>query len=312
MKKVLIYIEKSYCDQALGLIEVTRQLYPDQQVKTYALIINSEVPSCLEGVCDVLLTLDDKFLQFFDQKGIADVFTQVNKQYSFDAILFLATPMGRCIAPSVAMKLDTGLVADVTAISNQDGQVSLIRPAYSGKIMAGICITGEGPIMMSVHSGIFTYQKGKDVVSTHVALTNLSYRYANIKVKDRQEKSIPYDIRKSTVLVSGGAGCTDIEKLQNLATLLNGHVSASRAVVDKGLVSRAIQVGQSGKTVSPSLYIALGIHGALQHVEGLKDIPYIISVNTNKDAPICSISDIVVEGDALLFLTKLIQKIEEV
>jgi electron transfer flavoprotein alpha subunit len=166
--------------------------------------------------------------------------------------------------------------------------------------------------MMSVRSGIFTYQKGKDVVSTHVALTNLTYRYANIKVKGRQEKSIPYDIRKSSVLVSGGDGCTDIEKLQDLATLLKGHISASRAVVDKGLVSRAIQVGQSGKTVSPSLYIALGIHGALQHVEGLKDIPYIISVNTNKDAPICSISDIVVEGDALLFLTKLIQKIEEV
>jgi len=96
----------------------------------------------------------------------------------------------------------------------------------------------------------------------------------------------------------------------NLATLLHGEVSASRAIVDKGIVSRAIQVGQSGKTVSPSLYIALGIHGAIQHIEGLKDVDFIISVNTNKNAPICSISDIVVEGDALTFIHRLVEKIE--
>ena len=165
--------------------------------------------------------------------------------------------------------------------------------------------------MMSVHSGLFAYQQREEVKSTYTLLEGLPYRYGAIAVKDTKEKSIPYDITESDVLVSGGAGFSDVKILENLATLLGGHVSASRAVVDKGLVSRAIQVGQSGKTVSPSLYIALGIHGALQHVEGLKDIPHIISINTNKNAPICSISDIVVEGDALPFVTKLIQKIEE-
>ncbi|MCF7940224.1 MAG: electron transfer flavoprotein subunit alpha/FixB family protein [Spirochaetia bacterium] len=310
MKKVLVYVEDGYAQESLSLLEAVRQLYPDQHVETYALLINSDA-SAIDGVCDVLLTLEDGTLQPFDQKGLCDVFTSVHTRYSFDAILFLATPMGRCIAPSVSMRLETGLVADVTAIANDDGQISLIRPAYSGKIMAGIRIKGEGPVMMSIRIGVFTYQGTDTVQSTNIGLEGLDYRHGNIKVMGTKEKKIPYDIRESDVLISGGAGCSDMESLQDLADLLGGHVSASRAVVDKGIVPRAIQVGQSGKTVSPSLYIALGIHGALQHVEGLKDIPHIISVNTNKDAPICSISDIVVEGDALPFVAKLIRRIKE-
>jgi electron transfer flavoprotein alpha subunit len=310
MKKVLLYIEEAYAQEALSLMEVTRQLYPGQRVATYALMINSDA-SIMEGICDVLLSLDDEALQPFDQKGIGDVCALVHKRYSFDAILFLATPFGRCIAPSVAMRLDSGLVADVTAIASENGQITLIRPAYSGKIMAGIRINGVGPVMMSVRSGVFAYHGNNKVESTRIALKDLSYRYGNIKLIETKEKDIPYDIRESNVLISGGAGYSDLESLHTLADLLGGQVSASRAVVDRGIVPRAIQVGQSGKTVSPSLYIALGIHGALQHVEGLKDIPCIISVNTNKDAPICSISDIVVEGDALPFVEKLIQRIKE-
>lgn len=291
-------------------MEVTRQLYSNEQVETYALMINSDT-SIMDGICDVLLCLDDEKLQPFDQRGIGDVCAQIHERYSFDAILFLATPCGRSLAPSVAMRLDTGIVADVTAIANEQGQISLIRPAYSGKLMAGIRITGSGPVMMSVRSGVFTYQKSETKESSRIDLEDLSYRYGNIRLIETKEKNIPYDIKESNVLISAGAGCPDIERLHTLADQLGGHVSASRSVVDKGIVPRAIQVGQSGKTVSPSLYIALGIHGALQHVEGLKDIPYIISVNTNKDAPICSISDIVVEGDALGFVEKLIQRIEK-
>lgn len=310
MRRVLLYVETGYEHESLSLMEVTRQLYSSEQVETYALLINSDT-SIMDGICDVLLSLEDERLQPFDQKAIAEVCAQVHERYSFDAILFLATPCGRCLAPSVAMRLDTGIVADVTAIANEQGQISLIRPAYSGKLMAGIRITGDGPVMMSVRSGVFTYHGTKKVASTHVGLNDLSYRYGAIRLIETKEKNIPYDITESDVLISAGAGCPDIARLHTLADQLGGRVSASRSVVDKGIVPRAIQVGQSGKTVSPTLYIALGIHGALQHVEGLKDIPYIISVNTDKDAPICSISDIVVEGDALGFVEKLIQRIEK-
>jgi len=310
MKKVLLYIETAYAQDAIHLMEVARQLYKDAITQTYALVLNGDT-SCVLGICDVVLNLVDDALHPFDQKGIGDVVTELYNRYHFDAILFLATPMGRCIAPAVAMSLGTGLVADVTRIAHGSEGLELIRPAYSGKIMAGIRITGDGPIMMSVRSGIFTYTPTHVVESTRITLEGLSYRYASITVTDRKEKKVPYDIRDSEVLISGGAGVHAMQDLEELATLLKGKVSASRAVVDQGKVSRAMQVGQSGKTVSPTLYIALGIHGAIQHVVGLKDVSYIISVNTNRNAPICSISDIVVEGDALTFVQGLVKRIKK-
>ncbi|HKL58851.1 MAG TPA: electron transfer flavoprotein subunit alpha/FixB family protein [Sphaerochaeta sp.] len=310
MKKVLLYIEEGNSQDALCLLEVVRLLYMDETVQSHALVINGD-STCAQGLCDVILHLIDEKLQSFDQRGIGDVVTELHARYHFDAILFLATPMGRCIAPRVAMKLHTGLVADVTRITCDEKGPVLVRPAYSGKIMAGIRITGHGPVMMSVRSGVFTYTPTNTVETRVVALENLSYRYGSITVLSKQEKQIAYDIRDSKVLISAGGGMHEMQELRKLATLLGGEVSASRAVVDKGIVSRAMQVGQSGKTVSPVLYIALGIHGSIQHVEGLKDVRYIISVNTNRNAPICSISDIVVEGDALPFVQGLIDRIEK-
>ncbi len=310
MKKVLFYSETAHAQEALHLMEVARQLYKEAPTQSYALVINGDTGS-VEGVADVILHLVDEKLHSFDQRAISDVVSELHARYSFDAILFLATPMGRSIAPRVAMKLQTGLVADVTSITHDKQGLVVVRPAYCGKIMAGIRFTGVGPSMLSVRAGIFEYTPTGAVASKLVQLEDLSYKYGNITLKQTKEKIIPYDIRDSTVLVSGGGGMHEMQELTRLATLLKGEVSASRAVVDKGIVSRAVQVGQSGKTVSPALYIALGIHGSIQHVEGLKDVKHIISVNTNRNAPICSVSDIVVEGDALVFVKKLIQRIEK-
>jgi len=113
------------------------------------------------------------------------------------------------------------------------------------------------------------------------------------------------------VLVSGGGGVIgQFHHLERLACKLGGQVSASRKIVDHGIAPRSIQVGQSGKRVSPKLYIALGINGAVQHVEGLKQVGSIISVNLDRNAPICSLSDIVVEGDAVTFIEKLVKMID--
>ncbi len=309
MKRVLLYSEQGYSQEVENLVEVARQLYGEGNFTTYALVIHDDVADS-EGHFDVILHLSDDRLHGFDQRAICDVVTEVHNRYHFDAILFLATPMGRCIAPRVAMRLDTGLVADVTDIAHDDGDLVLIRPAYSGKIMAGIRITGDGPVMMSVRTGVFSNARTRTGATEHIQLEGLSYQYGAITMTGKKGKEVSYDIRKSTVLVSGGAGVSDMQELHKLATLLKGEVSASRSVVDAGIVSRAMQVGQSGKTVSPQLYFALGIHGSIQHVAGLKDVPYIISVNTDRKAPICSISDIVVEGDALQFVHRLVQRIE--
>ncbi|MDA3846272.1 MAG: FAD-binding protein [Vallitaleaceae bacterium] len=137
-------------------------------------------------------------------------------------------------------------------------------------------------------------------------------RKSSLKLLDTCKKVERYDITDSEVLISGGGGTIkDFGKLELLADALHGQVSASRKIIDQGIATRGIQVGQSGKTVNPKLYIALGINGAIQHIEGLKNVEHIISVNTNRDAPICSLSDLVVEGDAFEFIDKIVLKIKQ-
>ncbi len=229
----------------------------------------------------------------------------------FDCILVPATPFGRMIAPRIAMRLKTGLVADVTAISRNGDELKVIRPAYSGRIMAGIQYTGDGPVMMSIRQGVFQYDNRFEKTTRTENFTPSFVRDGKIRRLAVKHKEQIYDIRESNVLVSGGGGVSgDFHLLEQLARKLGGQVSASRKIVDRGIAPRSIQVGQSGRNVSPKLYIALGINGAIQHVEGLKQVENIIAVNINRDAPICSLSDIVVEGDAVTFIRKLVSQME--
>jgi electron transfer flavoprotein alpha subunit len=247
----------------------------------------------------------------YDQIGICTILAELQKEYKFDTILVPATSFGRMIAPRVAKRLRTGIVADITDIHRKDGRAEIIRPAYSGRLMAAILTHGSGPVMMSVRPGVFRYA-GEGVVDTEVSeYTAPLEAHSSVKPFAVKEKQISYDIRESDVLISGGGGVLrNFTGLERLAEALHGRVSASRKIVDRGIAPRCIQVGQSGRTVSPRLYIALGINGAIQHVEGMKNIESIISINTNRNAPICSLSDIVVEGDAMEFIDKLTDRIE--
>jgi len=216
------------------------------------------------------------------------------------------------LAPRLAMRLNTGLVADVTAIRHEGDQLLAIRPAYSGRIMAAIEFVGDGPVMMSIRPGVFHWDRPTDKNTQTEIMTPANVCAGTMRRLAVKTKEQTYDIRESDVLVSGGGGMIGhFHELQRLAQTLGGQVSASRKIVDQGIAPRSIQVGQSGKTVSPKLYLALGINGAVQHVEGLRQVKNIISVNLNKNAPICSLSDIVVEGDAVTFIHKLVEKIEQ-
>lgn len=311
MKKSLIYLDEENVKNSIDLLEVVRQIYGEERNETYGISVNHYCMKA-EGAFDKLIVVSDDEIFEKDPMIVTDIMEELHKQYEFDCILIPATQFGRMLAPRLAMRLKAGLVADVTAIRHHNGTVEMVRPAFSGKIMAGIVKSGDGPYMMSVRQNVFTYNneslKDTQVIEFHP----LKRRNSRLKLLETREKAQSYDIRDSKVLVSGGGGIgRNFKKLEMLARELNGQVSASRRIVDKGIAPRAIQVGQSGKTVDPKLYMALGINGAIQHIEGLKNVEYIISVNTNKNAPICSLSDIVVEGDALEFIDKLVEKIKE-
>lgn len=310
MKKCLIYLDHNNYKNSIDLLEVARQIYPKEGIEIFGFSTNHKYSESL-GLFDCLVKVTDEKIVPQDPMVVTDLIEELHEIHYFDSILIPATNFGRMLAPRLAMRLHVGLVADVTSIHHHKGQLEMIRPAFSGKIMAGIVKQGDGPIMLSVRQNVFSLKEQPSKETSVVEFRPTKIRKSDLKLIETTDKELSYDIRDSDVLISGGGGTIkNFNKLQLLADALNGEVSASRKIIDKGIASRAIQVGQSGKTVNPKLYIALGINGAIQHVEGLKNVDHIISVNTNKDAPICFLSDLVIEGDASEFIDKLVTKIE--
>lgn len=310
MKKILIYLDAHH-PLDLSLLGAAQKMVIDQDTQITAIGYPEDVPLG-DSVYDQVLILNDQDVLPYDTLGLTELLSEVQHQIHFDILLFPATPLGRILAPRVAIALHTGLVADVTDLHVHEGLIEMIRPAYSGKLMAQIVSTAQGPLMMTIRPKGFT-PISSDLKTTLIKPFRFNIPKNNsIQLLQRHHKDAVDDIRDSKILISGGGGILDhFDKLQALATILKAQVSASRRVVDSGRVHRKIQVGQSGKTVSPKLYIALGISGSVQHVEGLKNVETIIAVNTNKQAPICSLAALVVEGDAVDFIDKLISHIEK-
>ena len=311
MIRTLVFLDGQNVKSALELLEAAERMYPGKPQETVGVFFGeSDVSETVFGYFDELHWFEADESQKFDVRFLASCMEDLARQKEIWCILIPATYVGRMLAPALAVRLNIGLVADVVEVSNVEGEIQMIRPAFDGKLMA--CITNQNSeiLMMSIRPGVF-HDLGPAWKDTRVVRHATEYKDAQItllKCTKRKEKT---DIREAKVLVSGGGGVKEnFQSLEKLAKLLHGMVSASRRVVDEGIAPRSIQVGHSGKIVSQDLCIALGIYGSLQHIEGLDHVPYIISVNTNKNAPICSLSQIVVEGCALEFIDRLSERIE--
>ena len=312
MKNVLVYIDDEAVNDSIDLLEIARRMYGADGFLAYALTVCSR-PGDARHAFDYIIRTRDGSLSGFDPAGVAACIEELHNRYRFDAVLFPATVFGRMIAPRAAVRLRAGLVADVTDLGYDGEEVFMVRPAFSGRMLAQVVCRGTGPVMMSVRPRTFSYSVQMPKPGRVIFLDPPVLENSGIRLLETREKTEVQDIRDCEVLISGGGGALRIFPLmERLAELLHGMVSASRKAVDDGLAPRSRQVGQSGKYVSPRLYIALGISGSAQHVAGIKNAELIISVNVNPHAPICSLSDIVVEGDAREFLEALIKRIEEV
>lgn len=309
MKKCLIFLEKEQENFGVDLLKTAEEMY-GTDFESYALSFRANEASA-HNKFNVIIRVSDERIRDFDVHAIVGVMEELHELYQFDSILITATHFGRMLAPALAMRLQTGLVADVTQIGHYEDKIEMVRPAFSGKILAGIINTRDNTVMMSVRPGVFLYEGGQDRVTRITEYVPKKIDCAKMEQVSRREKPVSKDIRESDVLVAGGGGILrDFDVIDGLAERLGGMKAASRRVVDSGKTDRSIQVGQSGKIVHPKLYIALGIYGALQHVAGLNRVEHIIAVNTNKSAPMCSLADVVVEGDAKTFVDKLIERID--
>ena len=246
-------------------------------------------------------------------EGCATAVAERAKSGGYGALVFAATATGKDLAPRVAAKLGVGVAADVTDLAVEGDAIVATRPVYAGKAIQKVRVLGK-PAVVSVRPSVFT----PDAQASQVTPENLSVASPG-RVVVREIKAAPagmLDVAEAQIIISGGRGLKDpanFKVLEELAKAFGGRaaVGASRAVVDAGWRAHADQVGQTGKTVSPSLYIAVGISGAIQHLAGMRTSKVIVAINKDKDAPIFKVADYGVVGDLFEIVPKLTEEIRK-
>ena len=231
----------------------------------------------------------------------------------YQAIVFPATATGRDLAPRVAARLGQGCATDVTAMSVDGGKIMVTRPIYAGKALQKLRMNGS-PAILSIRPNTFPVaQNAKAGTQESVSVPAFTARVTVKEIKAAAAATL--DVAEASVVISGGRGLKEpanFKLLEDLAAAFgNAAVGASRAVVDAGWRDHGSQVGQTGKTVSPGLYIAVGISGAIQHLAGMRTAKVIVAINKDKDAPIFKIADYGVVGDLFEILPRLTEEVKK-
>jgi electron transfer flavoprotein alpha subunit len=288
-----------------------------------AVVLGNDRLSALETLCyqgaDRVLCCRHDLLSRYSSDGFTNVLSAVIAKEKPSILLYGATPNGRDLAPRVAARMRLGLTADCTELGIDDqGQLIQTRPAFGGNIMATIISPYTRPQTATVRPNVFAAAESdptRPVVMEEVPVT---LNKANIRTRLVEEIRLETDeekIDEARILVSAGRGCRDqvnLDTIRKLARKLGGTLAGSRAIVELGWIPHSLQVGQSGTTVGPDLYIAIGISGAVQHVVGMSSSKKIIAINKDPDAPIFKIADLGIVGDALVIIPKLIEEIERI
>lgn len=257
--------------------------------------------------------LKNESLADYSPSAYTEAVTKFASENGSETILFGATSMGKDLAPRVSAKLDAGLAIDCVALNIEGSEIIATRPVYAGKALLDVKVTSAKKVFAlrpNVFSaGIPTDAKAEVVVS-NVDSPNLSVKVIEIKKAEGK-----LDVAEADIIVSGGRGMKAPENfamIEELSQVLGAATGASRAVVDAGWRPHAEQVGQTGKTVSPTLYIALGISGAIQHLAGMRSSKYIVAINKDKEAPIFQIADYGIVGDVFEILPKFIEEVKKI
>ena len=267
---------------------------------------------------DKVLVVDEIELADYLTEPYTQAIARVIQDYKPAIILIGATTMGRDLGPRLSARVTTGLTADCTRLEiGEEGELLMTRPAFGGNLMATIVCKDHKPQMSTVRPGVM--QKADRDISRKgdVEIVKVDFDTSKFRVKlIRQVKADKglLDIADAKILVSGGRGVNsaeNFEKLKQLAHVLGAEVSASRAMVDAGVIPHERQVGQTGKTVRPDLYIACGISGAIQHLAGMEESGYIIAVNKDKYAPIFQVADLGIVGDVNKIVPLLAERLQK-
>ena len=307
---------------SLELLGIGRELADARGVQLAAVLIGADTKDTAEILighgADLVYRADNAALANFTDETYCSVLTKLIKEHKPEVILAGATAIGRSFIPGVANSLGAGLTADCTelAIRESDGALLQTRPAFGGNIMATIECPSSRPQMATVRPKVMKASaldaaRTGEIVDVALEPEQLQSKVRVLETVIAEQDNV--NIQEADILVGGGRGLESekgFELIRDLANSLNGSVAASRAVVDSGWIGYPHQVGQTGKTVAPKLYIACGISGAIQHVAGMQSADTIVAINRDADAPIFNVTDFGIVGDLFEVLPKLISSIE--
>jgi electron transfer flavoprotein alpha subunit len=261
-----------------------------------------------------VVTLTNAGFARYAPEGYAQAIAERAKAGGYTAVIFAASATGKDLAPRVAAKLGVGLVADCTDIAAEGGAIVATRPVYAGKALLNVKVATK-PAVLSLRPNVFTpVERPKAGSVEAVAVRVAAGRVVVREIKAAEAGAL--DVAEAQIVISGGRGLKEpanFTMIEELARAFGGQaaVGASRAVVDAGWRAHADQVGQTGKTVSPTLYIAVGISGAIQHLAGMRTSKVIVAINKDKDAPIFKVADYGVVGDLFEVVPKLTEEIKK-
>ena len=307
---------------ALELLGKARDLADALGEKVVAIFPGYQIAESCQSLiahgADQVICIDHVQLKDYLTEQYVQAINQVIETYLPSIVLLGATTIGRDLGPRLAARVTTGLTADCTKLEiSEDRELWSTRPAFGGNLMATIVNSTHRPQMSTVRPGVM--QKREPDATRTGEVVNFEPKFDDSKIRVRlietvKEDKGKVDITEAKILVSGGrgVGCKEnFEKLEQLASVLDAEVSTSRAMVDAGIMPHDRQVGQTGKTVRPNLYFALGISGAIQHLAGMEESDYIVAINKDKFAPIFNVSDLGIVGDVNKIIPMLTERLAQ-
>lgn len=326
-KNVWVFIETAQGqarNAGLELLSQGRILAEANNEKLIGVVIGKDLDAVAKSViahgADAVILVEGEEYQDYNTDGYTNAVVKLAEKHKPSVLLMGGTIQGRDLAPRVACRLKTGCTADCTGLEVGDsGDIEWTRPAFGGNLMATVVCSNTRPQIGTVRPGAF--KKGQPDESRTATITREEIR---TPVEDIRTKLVDFikaaeeagvKLEEAEIVVSGGRGIGKPENfavIKELADVLGGAVGASRAAVDAGWISPLKQVGQTGKTVAPEIYIACGISGAVQHLAGMSTSKIIVAINKDPDAPIFDVADFGVVGDLFEVIPVLVEEIKKI
>ncbi|MCX7612159.1 MAG: electron transfer flavoprotein subunit alpha/FixB family protein [Ignavibacterium sp.] len=298
------------------VISLAKKLSTQLSYQVEAIIIGNEISNLseLKNYFSAKVThFKNQDLNYYSSSAYSKILSDYINENDFSLVIFPNTAMGIDLAPRVAVRTKSAVATDCIKVIYDNEQLIFTKPVYAGKALINFKLNSERKII-TIRPNIFKPEKIENE-NLNLETKEISDLDLTTKVTGYKKSEGKLDVAEADIIVSGGRGMKGPENfhlIEELAEVLGAAVGASRAVVDAGWRPHREQVGQTGKTVSPTLYIACGISGAIQHLAGMSSSKYIVAINKDKDAPIFNIADYGITADALEILPVLIEEIKKI